>query len=88
MQRSVMRNLIKKNNKMKIASVNEKDSSVVRSWNYDYDLETLTVRFKSRAVYEYYDVPESTYDAFVKADSLGQFINSHLKGVYPYSRIK
>jgi uncharacterized protein len=83
-----MRNLIKKNNKMKVASVNEKDSSVVRSWNYDYDLETLTVRFKSGAVYEYYDVPEGLYHEFVHADSLGEFLNSEIKGVYPYSRIK
>jgi hypothetical protein len=73
---------------MKAASVNEKDSSVVRSWNYDYDVETLTVRFKSGAVYEYYDVPEGTYYSFVQADSLGEFLNSDIKGVYPYSRIK
>jgi len=66
----------------------EKDSSVVMTFNYDQEEETLTIRFKSGAVYEYYDVPEGTYYAFVQADSLGEFLNSEIKGVYPYCRIK
>jgi hypothetical protein len=66
----------------------EKDSTVIQSWHYDYELETLTLRFKNGTVYEYYDVAESTYNAFAKADSLGEFFNSEIKGVYAYCRVK
>jgi hypothetical protein len=73
---------------MKKVDVIEKDSSVILTFNYDREEETLTIRFRSGAVYEYYDVPESTYYEFVKADSLGQFLNSEIKEVYAYCRIK
>ena len=72
----------------KHANVLEKDSSVIITFNYDQEEETLTIRFRSGATYEYYDVPENTYYAFVQADSLGEFFNSEIKGTYPYCRVR
>jgi hypothetical protein len=76
------------NNQMRKVETLEKESSVVMTFHYDKDEETLTIRFRSGAVYEYYDVPQSTYDAFVKAESLGTYLNNEIKGVYPYNRIR
>lgn len=73
---------------MKNVETIEKDSSVILTFHYDQEEETLTVRFRSGAVYEYYDVPEGTYYAFVQADSLGEFLNSEIKESYAYCRIK
>ena len=72
----------------KEVDVIEKDSTVVQSWHYDYEMQTLTIRFKNGTVYEYYDVPEGTYYAFVQADSLGEFFNEEIKGIYAYCRAK
>jgi lysyl-tRNA synthetase class 2 len=73
---------------MKHVEVKDKESSVVMTFHYDKDEETLTVRFRSGAVYEYYDVPQSTYDAFVKAESLGQYLNAEIKDVFAYCRVR
>ena len=70
------------------SSAHQPDSAVVTSFHYDRDEETLTIRFKSGTVYEYYDVPQSTYNAFIQAESLGAYLNNEIKGVYAYIRIK
>lgn len=47
----------------------------------------LRVQFHNGYVYEYYNVPESVYKAFLNAPSKGQFVHYNLKGFYDYRRI-
>jgi hypothetical protein len=62
------------------------DSSTMARFVYDGSRQVLIVEFKNGGRYEYYDVPEATYDGFVRAGSKGQFLAQNIKGVYRYAR--
>lgn len=53
-------------------------SSNIHSIGYSVELKIIQVQFLSGSVYEYYDVPFNVYDAFLKADSKGKFLNGNL----------
>jgi hypothetical protein len=60
------------------------DSSMIASIGYDQSSGTLEVEFRSsRQVWQYYDVPESTYNDVRAAGSLGKafiaMIRSHFR---------
>lgn len=59
------------------------NSSQIKSIGYDPTTKTLEVEFKSNgALYQYHDVPQSAYQEFSKAGSLGQHFNQKIKGNY------
>lgn len=62
-------------------------SSNIISIGYDTDSETLEVEFKDGAIYQYYNVPEPTYQQFMTSDSKGKFLYTYIKNAYPYSRV-
>lgn len=62
-------------------------SSNIISVGYDASSETLEIEFKSGSVYQYYNVPQSIYDAFIAAPSSGQFFAYQIKNAFPYSRV-
>ena len=62
-------------------------SSNIVSVGYDAPSETLEVEFMSGSVYQYYNVPQSIYDAFNAAPSAGQFFAYQIKNAFPYSRV-
>jgi len=62
-------------------------SSTISSVYYDQRTQTLEVEFRSGAIYQYFDVPQSVYDAFMSAGSKGVFLNSNIKGVYRFARL-
>jgi hypothetical protein len=62
-------------------------STNVRSIGYDTTSSTLEVEFQNSFVYQYYNVPVHVYEALMAAGSKGQFINSQIKNVYPFSRV-
>ena len=62
-------------------------SSNVASGGYDPMTHTLEVEFNSGSVYQYFDVPQGVYDAFMSAESKGGFLNSDIKGVYRYAKL-
>ena len=47
------------------------DSSSINSVGYDPKRQILEVEFVDGDVYQYFDVPQQTYEAFVQAESLG-----------------
>ena len=56
-------------------------SDNVEEVGYDRETQTLYVEFQSSpAIYSYVGVLESTYNLLVDADSVGGFINRHIKG--------
>jgi hypothetical protein len=62
-------------------------STNVRSIGYDSTSGTLEVEFQNSFVYQYYNVPTQVYDALMASPSKGQFLNSQIKNMYPFSRV-
>lgn len=63
------------------------ESSNLRSIGFDPDSSTLEVEFKSGAVWQYYDFPESSWYEFEASDSLGKFFHREIKGQYSESQV-
>lgn len=49
---------------------------------------TLTVEFKSGAVYEYYGVAASVFEDLVSAPSVGKYFNAVVKEGYSFSKVE
>ncbi|HEX9658371.1 MAG TPA: KTSC domain-containing protein [Bacteroidota bacterium] len=62
-------------------------SSSVSELGYDPDTMTLEVSFRKGDVYRYFDVPQVLYDELIHSDSVGKFLNSHIKNYYHYTRL-
>jgi hypothetical protein len=64
------------------------ESSMLREVAYDPETRTLEVEFTSGGVYEYHDVPPEVYADLLRAESHGQYFRAHVRGAYPYRRLK
>lgn len=62
-------------------------SSAIVSIGYDPEAETLEVEFGSGRVYQYYGVPSKLHEQIMQAPSKGQFLNTHIKNFYSFSRV-
>lgn len=62
-------------------------SSNIQAIGYDADSQTLEVEFKTGPMYHYTGVPRSEYEAMMAADSKGTFLNTNIKGRYPFTRL-
>lgn len=62
------------------------DSSWIRTVTYASDA-TLTVRFRSGAVYRYFTVPRSILDTFLAAPSKGAFFTQRIRRAFPYTQV-
>jgi hypothetical protein len=63
------------------------ESRNIASVGYDPATMTLEVEFKHGGIYQYFDVPEPTYQALMSADSHGTFLNAQVKGSFRYARL-
>lgn len=61
-------------------------SSTIVSIGYDSDSSTLEIEFRN-GIYQYYNVPDSVYQALMESGSHGRFFHANIKGVYPCSRV-
>lgn len=64
------------------------ESSTVKSTEYDTKTQTLTVEFKNGNAYEYYKFTETDWNSLQNADSIGKYLNTHIKGKFDYKQIK
>lgn len=62
-------------------------SSNIRSIGYDPATQTLEVEFLNGGIYHYHGVPPAEYQALMAAASHGTYLNAHIKGRYPYTRV-
>lgn len=62
------------------------ESSSIARFGYDCDDQILSVEFTGGSVYNYFDVPESVFDAMKSATSKGQFLTSSVKDTYRCAR--
>lgn len=62
-------------------------SSSIASVGYDSASMTLEVEFTHGGVYQYCDVPDSVYQEFMSAPSLGMYLNQNIRDNYRYTRL-
>jgi hypothetical protein len=62
-------------------------SSTILSVGFEAASSTLEVEFKSGQIYQYFDVPQGVYEAFIGSASLGQYLAANIKGIYRYTRL-
>ncbi len=64
------------------------DSSMIVSIGYEQSSGTVEVEFRSTGqIWQYYDVPESTYYDLRAAVSLGKAFNAIIKGQFREARV-
>jgi len=64
------------------------DSKMIASIGYDQSSGTVEVEFRSSGqVWQYYDVPESTYNEVRAAGSLGKAFNAMIKNHFREARV-
>lgn len=64
------------------------ESSALSRVGYDKREHVLVAEFKdSGAIYAYYDVPESVYNALLDADSIGSYFYYNVRTSYAYERL-
>ncbi len=61
------------------------DSTSLASIGYDPSHRVLEVEFHGGRIYRYLGVPPRRYEELLHADSAGRFLNTRIKGVYPYT---
>lgn len=62
-------------------------SSNIAEVGYDPDALTLYVRFLNGSEYAYDEVPPEAFEDLVNAPSVGQELNSSIKGAYRHRRV-
>ena len=62
-------------------------SSMAQSVSYDPDTQTMMITFNNGKSYVYANVPEDVAVDVSNAASVGEFINSEIKGRYSYRRL-
>lgn len=63
------------------------DSECVEALYFEPENGTLTVVFKQRGTYEYYDFPLEEWELFDGTTSRGTYFNLYVKGQYSYARV-
>lgn len=56
------------------------DSSMIESTGYDPETQTLRIRFKTGAVYDYTPVSHGMWLNFQHAPSVGSYFHANIKG--------
>ena len=62
-------------------------SSNLASVGYDPGSETLEVEFINGRIYQYYNVPQFMHERLMEAGSIGNFLNTQIKGAYACSQV-
>jgi hypothetical protein len=60
------------------------ESSCVAAMAANKENRTIDLRFHTGTTYRYFDVPDHLYGEFLKAESHGRFLNTHIRNKYQY----
>ncbi|MEO9210446.1 MAG: KTSC domain-containing protein [Ginsengibacter sp.] len=83
----IIKNTIQENDANLKIERTEVASSNIRSLGYRLSSFLLQVEFKDGSIYNYYDVPESIYNDFLKSTSKGKFLNNNIAFRFRYEKI-
>jgi hypothetical protein len=64
------------------------DSSAVLSVGYDEFRQVLELEYVDSDVYQYFDVPKALHQALLDAPSIGQFVNTQIKGAFRCEKLR
>lgn len=64
------------------------DSSNLASVGYDEATSVLEIEFNHGGIYQYFDVPQQTYEELMGAESHGKYFSRHIKNVYEFGKVK
>lgn len=62
-------------------------STTLSSVAYDEDRQLLELEFRSRAIYQYFEVPASGHADLLKSDSRGAYFNDAIRNRYRFARV-
>jgi hypothetical protein len=62
-----------------------KIGNVSKKIEYNPDTRAMTVTFKGGKRYNYNGVPPAIWDQAVNASSIGSYLSSNIKGIYPFT---
>jgi hypothetical protein len=62
-------------------------SEAITDVEYDEEARELDVTFTGGKVYRYFDVPPDTHAELMDADSMGAFLNRHIKPVFAFAEV-
>jgi lysyl-tRNA synthetase, class II len=62
-------------------------SSNIAAYEYDPEVEDLTVEFRSGATYIYRNVPPSKYRGMQSASSVGEYFARQIRGRHNYEQV-
>lgn len=62
-------------------------SSNISSIGYDPESCILEIEFHNGSVYQYFDVPQSTYEELMNASSHGSYFHRYVKERYKWTKI-
>lgn len=63
------------------------DSSTIAAIGYDRATAVLEIEFTSGDAYEYFLVPHSVFEGFLRAASKGRYFGDHLREKYQFRRL-
>jgi hypothetical protein len=64
------------------------DSSAIASVGYDESTRILELEYVDGDVYRYFDVPKPLHRELLDAPSIGQFVNTKIKGRFRYEQVR
>ena len=71
---------------MPVPEMQPVSSSNIAAIGYDAESQMVYVQFLNGSTYAYKGVPEHEFDNLRTAPSVGSYLNSYYKNVYPYER--
>lgn len=63
-------------------------SSAVVSVGYSRWRRVLEIEYQGGRLYQYRRVPQPVYTMLLDSDSIGRFVNAHVKGRFAYKQLK
>lgn len=57
-------------------------SSAITHIGYDKDTKQMKITFKQSKTYDYCNVPESVFESFLSASSVGKYYDQYIKDKY------
>ena len=63
------------------------EATVLATVGYDQAYHRLRLEFRSRAIYDYFEVPDAVHQALLDAQPKGNYFNKVIRNRFPVCRI-
>lgn len=66
----------------------EVKSTNIRSIGYEPESSTLEIEFHSGGIYQYFNVPQTSYNGLMSASSRGSYFHKYIKDNYKWAKVR